>query len=84
MQAGSKPVLHSLEQRERASLSLSASNTEAAHGTQWAGAGLLGTWEDHSGEGCAGWGSEEEETVEARGPALALRPKASINARQRA
>ena len=34
-------------------LSLSASNTEAAHGTQWAGAGLLGTGRIHSGHDCS-------------------------------
>ena len=34
-------------------LSLSVSNTEAAHGTQWAGAGLLGTGRSHSGHDCS-------------------------------
>lgn len=56
-------------------LSLSVSNTEAAHGTQWAGAVSWELGGATVGMTAAGWGNEEEAAAEARGPALALMPQ---------
>lgn len=88
MQTGpANSALHSLEQREGASRSASLPPTLKLP-MELSGPGLVSwelggdpQWEDPLQ---LGRGSEEEEAVEARGPALALQAPRHSNARQRA
>lgn len=84
MQTGpANSALHSLEQREGASRSASLPPTLKLP-MELSGPGLV-SWElggsTVGGSTAAGWGSEEEEAVEARGPALALRPQGTPSMR---